>query len=68
MTTASVAYGDHTQAFKLVRASAREIRAAAVRIDNNGWRVTFADGSFIELSKWGNHQAFLSNGWNVTPC
>ena len=62
--------GDHTTAYKLLarKASDTEIRAAGEyqRFPGELGTVTFPDKSCIELRRF-NHQAFLSNGWNVTP-
>lgn len=65
-----MAYGDQTTAYALLRrkATESEIRAAGTcGIEAGCETVKFQDGSFIELRKFNNHQAFLSNGWNVTP-
>lgn len=60
------------QALALLKkhASVDQIKSKGV-LSRDGLTVTFLDGSFIELSKWGLkwglHQAFNANGWNVTP-
>jgi predicted ATP-dependent Lon-type protease len=59
--------GANSKAHQLARKTWDEIEAAAKRISNDGTRATFDDGSFIEWERFGHHQAFLSNGWNVTP-
>ncbi len=65
-----MAYGDHTIAYKLLaeKATVGRIRAAGTYTrDSELGLVTFPDKSFIELRKFGNHQAFMAGGWNVSP-
>ncbi len=66
-----MAYGDHTTAYSLLfkGASESEIQAAGEFLPFEGelGSVVFADKSSIELRRFNNHQAFLSNGWNITP-
>jgi hypothetical protein len=59
--------GFNSKAYQFARKPWEQIEAAAKRMTNNGERATFDDGSFIEWNRFGHHQAFLSNGWNVTP-
>lgn len=62
-----MAYGDNCTAFKLLDKGAGRDQICAAGTTTRDVVVTFSDGSFIELCKWGRHQAFLRNGWNVTP-
>ncbi|MDV0844965.1 hypothetical protein [Klebsiella quasipneumoniae] len=65
-----MAYGDHTIAYKLLaeKATVGRIRAAGTYTrDSELGLVTFPDKSFIELRKFGNHQAFMAGGWNISP-
>ncbi len=62
-------YGDNTTAYKLLTQGACVDTIKATGKQQRGYPdvYVFSDGSSIELSKWGRHQARLSNGWNVTP-
>lgn len=66
-----MAYGDNTTAYELLKrnASISEIEAAGAinNMRSELGTVTFRDGSFIELRRFNNHQAFLKTGWNITP-
>ena len=61
-------YGEQYESRKLLVAKATDaqIEAKATREDRNTNVYHFADGSFIEWSKYG-HQAFAPSGWNITP-
>jgi hypothetical protein len=59
--------GAHTKAYQFARKTWDQIEAAAKSLNHDTTRATFDDGSFIEWDRFGHHQAFLSNGWNVTP-
>ncbi|MFL6141720.1 MAG: hypothetical protein ACJ72N_07595 [Labedaea sp.] len=58
-------FGSNSKAYQLTRKSNEQIEAEAVRV--HGSCYYFRDGSFIEWNRFGHHQAFLSNGRNVTP-
>lgn len=60
-------YGENCSAFQMVHKSVNEIQSAAMTVDVKNQVCRFQDKSFIALDKWGNHQAFLPNGWNITP-
>ena len=63
-------YGDHSIAYKLLAAKTPTdeiIAAGSYARDSELGTVTFIDKSSIEIRKFNNHQAFLANGWNVTP-
>lgn len=65
-----MSYGETCRAAVLLKdgRTRAQLCAAGVASQAHGADiVTFDDGSFIELCKWGQHQAFLKNGWNVTP-
>ena len=65
-----MAYGEHTTAYQLLAANATQSQIEAkgqYKRDDELGTVTFPDGSRIALRKFGNHQAYLASGWNITP-
>lgn len=59
--------GANSKAYRFARKTWDEIEAAAKSLERDGTIARFDDGSFIEWNRFDHHQAFLSNGWNVTP-
>lgn len=62
-----MAYGDNCEAYKILTKGPTREQICAAAKHTRGDIAEFGDGSTIELCKWGRHQAYLRNGWNVTP-
>lgn len=62
-----MAYGDNSTAAKILAQGSSEAYIKGTGTEIRRDVIEFVDKSFIELRKFDNHQAFLSNGWNVTP-
>ena len=63
-----MAQGGNSIAAQLLLDGHNEAYIRSIGTERGEGIIVFADKSFIELRQFENHQAFLANGWSVTPC